>query len=186
MKKINVIVLICLAVFTISCNKQDEYLIAKNQIGLLSSETKAEEIQSILSKDVVEVDESSEQPATLVDKDEVYQISNKEGKALLKVVTSIDKQDSIAKIKYVDILSNDYKTQKGVSLQSKYKEINKNYTINKVEVTLSTVILYIDELNLTITLDKKDLGIDAFDLNPVSKEQISESAKIKSMTLWMN
>jgi len=58
--------------------------------------------------------------------------------------------------------------------------------INKVETTLSSATLYIDELNATITIDKKELGINPFSVDKVKLEQIPEMAKIKSMTIWFD
>lgn len=169
------------AMTMLSCSKQDQYLIAKNQIGELTATTPVTEIENIFSGDsiVVDEDESSE----LLSSEGIYRIYDNAGKPKLKVVTAL--VDSVSKVKYVDVLSHEYKTDKGLSLHSKFKDIKKNYTLDKVEVSFSSVVLYLNDVNVTVTLDKKDLGIDAFDLAPVSKDQISESAKVKSLTLWM-
>jgi hypothetical protein len=52
--------------------------------------------------------------------------------------------------------------------------------------TLSSAILFIDEINFTMALDKKDLGIDEFDMRKISKDQIPDNAKIKYITVWFD
>ena len=93
-------------------------------------------------------------------------------------------QDSSSTFKYVDVFDNQFKTEKELSLKSEFKDVNMNYMINKVETTLSSATLYIDELNATIAIDKSELGIDTFSVKKVKLEQIPEMAKIKSMTIW--
>ena len=90
------------------------------------------------------------------------------------------------KIKSIQIFDPNFITEKGISLRSTFNDINKNYTINKVETTLTSATLFIDELNATISIDKKELGLNAFSREEVSIDQIPDIAKIKYFTIWFN
>ena len=64
-------------------------------------------------------------------------------------------------------------------MKSTFKDISSNYVINKVETTLSSATLYIDELNATIAIDKKDLGISSFSREEILIDQIPDVSNIK-------
>ena len=95
-------------------------------------------------------------------------------------------QDSTSTIKYVEIFDNLYHTDKEISLESTFGDVNLNYMINKVESTLSSATLYIDGLNATLSIDKSELGMDMFSKKEVRLEQIPDVAKIKRMTIWFD
>ena len=79
-----------------------------------------------------------------------------------------------------------FTTEKGINLNSPFKDINLNYRINKVETSLLSATLYIDELNATIALDKADLGVSQFSREEIKIEQIPDMAKIKYFTIWFD
>ena len=54
------------------------------------------------------------------------------------------------------------------------------------EPELYGATLFIDELNATISIDKQELGLQAFSKQQVSKEQIPDLAKMKSFIIWFN
>ena len=58
--------------------------------------------------------------------------------------------------------------------------------MNKVETTLTSAMLYIDELNATIAIDKEDLGINKFSREEIQINQIPDLAKVKYFTIWFN
>ena len=84
------------------------------------------------------------------------------------------------------IFSDQYETEKGVSTASTYKDIVENYSISKVEPTFNSAVVFIDEINATIAIDKKDLKLDEFDMRKISKDQIPDMAKIQYITLWFD
>jgi hypothetical protein len=73
-----------------------------------------------------------------------------------------------------------------LSLTSSFEEINLNNNISKVETSLSSATLYIDDLNVTIALDKEELGLRSFSTQKVNLEQIPGLAKIKTYIVWFN
>jgi hypothetical protein len=58
--------------------------------------------------------------------------------------------------------------------------------VNNVETTLTSATLFIDELNATISIDKKELGISKFSTEEILLNQIPDMAKIKYFTIWFN
>ena len=84
------------------------------------------------------------------------------------------------------ICDKNFHTDKGISLKSTFKDINENYMVNKVETTLTSATLFIDELNATIAIDKKELGLNSFSREEIRLEQIPDIAKIKFFTIWFN
>ena len=181
--------LIILSLAFVQCTKENPFLIEKNRVGKISNTDKVSDIELIFANDSI-VKHLSEgnlgdvNTRFIQDNDE-YLIYSKEGKHLLTLVSNTP-SDSIATIKYIEIKNREYKTEKGLSLKSTFKEINTNYIINKVEVTLSSATLYIDELNATIAIDKSDLGIDSFSLDEIKVEQIPDLTKVKSITIWFD
>ncbi len=186
-KKITIIFFVSL--FFIQCAKENQYLVEKGKVGLLDKETSIQELTSIFVKDSIVSSlsvNSNEQGNKLfsVDNDE-YIVYSKKGKKLLEIVPA-EINDSLSKIKSIQIFDSHFKTEKGISLLSTFKDINENYMVNKVETTLTSATLFIDELNATISIDKEELGINRFSREEISLDQIPDIAKIKYFTIWFN
>jgi len=186
-KKITFIVLV--SMLFIQCAKENQYLIEKGKVGSLTKETTVLELGAIFKRDSIvsnltKNDPESGQKLFSLSYDE-YEIYSKKGQKLL-VISPSKQNDSLSKIKNIQIFDRNYKTDKGVSLQSTFKEINENYIVNKVETTLTSATLFIDELNATIAIDKKELGLNRFSREEVTIDQIPDIAKIKYFTIWFN
>lgn len=189
MKRISTLIgmLIVILVFT-QCSK-NEFLIEKNRVGLLSNSDEVGTIESVFVNDSV-VKLLSEgamggSDTRYIQEDDEYKIFSKEGKHLMTVVPK-EQLDSSSTIKYVEIFDVQFKTEKGLTLNSPFKDINLNYRIDKIETSLSSATLYIDELNATIAIDKSELGINQFSREEVKIEQIPDMARIKYFTIWFD
>lgn len=185
----NSITLLLIIVVFSQCTNENAFLIKKNSVGLISNTDKVSDIEFIFANDSIvsylSEGDLGDGKSKFNGGSDKYLIYSKEGNHLLTLVPK-NSQDSTSTIKYVDVFDNQFKTEKGVSLKSEFKDVNLHYMINKVETTLSSATLYIDELNATITIDKKELGINPFSVDKVKLEQIPEMAKIKSMTIWFD
>lgn len=184
------VVYIVLASFLfIQCAKENQYLIEKGKVGSLTKETTILELPTIFEKDSVvsnlalNNDDAEDRIFSL--NDDEYVIFSKKGEKLLEI-SPTKQHDSLSKIKSIQIFDRNYKTDKGVSLQSTFKDINENYMVNKVETTLTSATLFIDELNATIAIDKKELGLNSFSREEITIDQIPDIAKIKYFTIWFN
>ncbi|QMU65237.1 MAG: hypothetical protein GKR88_13670 [Flavobacteriaceae bacterium] len=59
-------------------------------------------------------------------------------------------------------------------------------TITKIETSLNSATLFIDDLNVTIDIDKEQLGLRQFTTQKISVDQIPDLAKMKSFIVWFH
>ncbi len=180
---------IIITLFFIQCTNTNKYEVKKGMVGNINKKTTIADLSNIFKNDSIVsnkplTDTNDSQKIFSLNDDE-YDIYSKSGKKLLEITAS-KQNDSLSKIKSVGIYDSNYITDKGISLKSTFKDINENYLINNVETTLTSATLFIDELNATISIDKKDLGISKFSTEQVSLSQIPDMAKIKYFTIWFN
>ena len=190
MKKISALALMLtvILVFT-QCSRENKFLIKKNRVGLISNTDIIGEIESIFKNDSI-AKFLSEGALGGVDtkylqEDDEYKIYSKEGKHLMTVVPK-EQLDSSSTIKYIEIMDPEFITEKGLTLNSPFKDINLNYRIDKVETSLLSATLYIDELNATISLDKAEIVVNQFSTEEIKVEQIPDMARIKYFTIWFD
>lgn len=171
------------------CTRENAFLIEKNRVGLISNVNIISDLESIFSNDSIvknlsEGELGGKDTRFIQDNDE-YLIYSKEGKHLMTIVPE-NQHDTSSKIKYVQIMDAQFITEKGLSLNSPFKDINVNYMINKIETTFLSATIYIDELNVTIALDKNEIGVNQFSTKEIKIEQIPDLTKIKYFTIWFD
>ncbi len=178
----------CLILF-IQCSSGNEFLIEKGKVGSLTRETTVNDLSVIFKGDSIVSklnSESTEEGQKLYSlNDDEFLIYSKGGEKMLEISFEIV-EDSIKKINNVQLFNTKYATGKGLSLKSTFKELNEHYQVSKIETTLTSATLYIDELNATISIDKKELGLNTFSRDKIVAEQIPDNAKIKFFTIWFN
>ena len=183
------IVVVVLFLF-IQCSKENRYFVGKEQVGLINASTTVMDLKTIFKGDSIGVHlnsdlTKSENEQLFETASDEYEIFAADGKKLLEIVP-LNLNDSLSKIKSVQIFDSRFTTEQGLNLHSTFKDIFENYTINKVETTLTSATLFIDELNATIAIDKEDLGIPKFSREQITVDQIPDIAKIKYFTIWFN
>lgn len=171
------------------CNKNADYLVEKGKVGKINKETTVNELTNLFVNDSLVVNLSKAKPSKDNEKkyfheDDEYVVYNKEGKLLLTIIP-LKQNDSSSTIKSVEIFNNKYKTKKGISLFSPYKDINTAYQLS-ITNTLLSAHIDIDELNATMTIDKKEIGINEFNRDKIKTDQIPDLARIKHFTIWFN
>ena len=181
MKKLFTIVL--LSIFLTQCEKEDNFTMAKGQVGKITSATQIHEIESIFVKDSL-VSHIGEGGFADAQYDE-YLLYSKNGDHLLTIIPKAQ-HDSTSTVESIQIFDKRYKTIKGLNISSTFKDIVANYTVNKVESTFTTAVLFVDELDVTIAINKKELGINDFGTQKVNLAQIPDLAKIKTFTIWFD
>ena len=170
----------------IQCGDGNKFDVSKGKVGKLTTVTTVLDINKIFANDsiVKNLSEGSLGDNYFQDDDE-YLIYEKGGKHLLTIVPK-EQLDSTSTIKSIQIFDDRYKTKTGITLNSSFEDINLNNTITKIETSLSSATLFIDDLNVTISLDKEDLGLNKFSTQKVNLEQIPGLAKVKSLVVWFN
>ena len=182
---IKTLIIALISVVFIQCGN-NTYDISKGKIGKLNTKTTMKEIDGIFKNDsIVKVLSEGAKGANFFQEDDKYLIFEKGGKHLLTIIPQ-EQLDSISTIKSVEVFDERFKTKTGLNINSTFQEINANNVISKVESSFLSATLFIDDLNATISIDKEDLGLKDFSTQKVSKDQIPDLAKIKSLTIWFN
>lgn len=176
MKKL--ITLFTLALVIISCNKEekkDPFLISKNQVGLLTKDIQVRDLDSIYANDSLVTQGQNQFRSS-----NQISVFDKKGNELL-LLTPVQQFDSTSTIGTIQVKDKRFKTEKGLTAKSTFKDISTNYKISRIENTLSNVIIFLDEINAYIAIDKKNISGDAkynTDI-PVEPNQIPDDAEIK-------
>lgn len=184
-RKLLSVIVIIFSLCIVSCNNNNKFKIEKGKVGPITGKTTIQDLEDIFKKDsiVKNLSEGAVGDNYFQDDDE-YLIFEKGGKHLLTIVPK-EQLDSTSTIKSIEIHDNRYKTETGISINSNFSEI-RAFNNLRPESTLQSVTLFLDELNVTISIDKEELGLKNFSSQKVSLEQIPDLAKIKSFVVWFN
>lgn len=162
----------------ISCEKeQDPFLISANSIGRLTKDIRINQLDSIFAEDSIIKQVSNSELYRKSNEIEVY---DTDGKKLL-LIEPVQAFDSTSTIGFIQVLDPRYQTAKGLGKESTFKDIVENYNISRIENTLSAAVIFIDELNVYVTIDKKQLPVELrYDTQSrIQASQIPNDAKIK-------
>jgi len=172
-----------LSIILIKCQKENNFTLAKGQVGKITSATQVHELKSLFEKDSLVSNIGGGRFAN--DAYDEYLLYSKSGEHMLTMIPK-EQDDSTSTIESIQIFDKRYKTIKALSVASTFKDIIDNYTVNKVESTFTTAVLFVDELDVTIAINKKELGINDFGTQKISLTQIPDLAKIKTFTVWFD
>lgn len=179
MKKFLFALFAVVSLVLVQCGEDNDYLISKGRLGDIQKDTDFAALDRIFANDSVEKFTGGS------DRIQEYRVFDPAGQALLVFVPLVE-NDSIKGIELVKIFSSAYKTDKGISTASNFKDVADNYTIDKIEPSFSAAILFVNEINATISLDKQDLNLGEFDMSAIRQDQIPDLAHIKYITLWFD
>ncbi|NER16138.1 hypothetical protein GWK10_02895 [Spongiivirga citrea] len=164
------------------CAKKDTtFLISKGAIGALKNTNNASQLDSIFAADSV-VKRSSKEDIVYTGGDS-FLIYEKGGKHLFTATPS--SKDTLKLIETIRIIDSRYKTDKGLGLESTFKDIRDNYTISGIQNSINSVVVFVNEIDAFITIDKKELPANLrYDSNiKIEAVQIPDTAKFKYFML---
>ena len=177
--KIGVLTITLALILATSCAKtQDPFTISKQNIGFLTDSTLVQDLATVFPNDSVvnpiDGDDFAGSSSDII----VYE---KGGKQLL-ILSPAQVLDATATIRTIRVIDERFKTEKGLTSTSTFKEIKDNYKISGIENTLGSVIVSVDDINAYFTIDRKELPSELrFDLDSkIEAIQIPETAKIKN------
>lgn len=166
------------ALLFVQCGKDsDPFLIKKGAVGNLTSHTKTKQLDSIFSLDSIVKTNSS--PNALETQGEV-EIYEKGGQKLL-LLSPKSETDPNSNITDILIFDSRYKTEKGLSTASTFKDFRENYTVSRIDRIINGVLVFFSDSEIYLTIDSKYLP-DEIRNNPdatVEADQISDTAPIK-------
>ncbi|AUP80412.1 hypothetical protein [Flavivirga eckloniae] len=177
--------LIILSLLFSSCKKeQDPFEIGKQHLGLLTDSTQVKDLESIFAKDSLVKFISGDEFAGGTNNIDVYE---KGGKQLLSL-SPYQALDSTSVIESIQIIDPRYKTDKGISNLSTFKEISSAYKISKINSLINSVHIIVNELNASFVIDKKELPANLrFNMDvKLEATHIPDNAKIKYFFLNWN
>ena len=171
--------LVCAFLIT-SCsndNSPNPFKISKNRVGLLTDSIQVKQLDSIYSNDSIVRYIAGDEFIGSVNTIEIYE---KGGKKLLDL-TPKEALDSTSVISSINIIDPRYITAKNISNLSTFKDIESAYKISKVNNLIDVIMVTVNEINASFTIDKKELPASMrFDMSmEIDPIQIPEKAKIK-------
>ncbi len=174
------ITVMLLALLITACTmdkKQDPFEIAKQNVGLLTDSTMVKDLKLAFPNDSIASAISNDE---FSDQDNDIHIYDSSGNELL-ILTPSKAEDSSAVIKSVRIINENYKTKNNVSVLSTFKDIKDNYKISRISNLINSVVISVNEINGSFTIDKKELPANLrFDMTlNIEAVQIPDHARIK-------
>ena len=144
---------------------------------MLNDSTQVKDLKTIFSNDSVVSYIAGDEFIGLVNSIEIFE---KGGNKLLDLSPK-EALDSTSVISSVRIIDKRYKTEKKLSVLSTFKDISDNYKISKIDNLINAILVSVNELNASFTIDKKELPASLrFDMNmTIDPIQIPGKAKIK-------
>ncbi len=183
MKKIVMIAGVALSVLVfVQCEtKQNPFAISQDQVGLLHRDIQVKQLDSIFKMDSIVKLTSIKNTLGTQGEVEIYE---KTGKKLI-LVSPHSETDPNSTISTIQLFDERYKTDKGLSIKSTFKDIKDNYTINNILTGINTVVVFLDNSDVYITIDKKQLSENArYDPNlKIEASHIPDTATFKYMAI---
>ena len=151
MKKILLLVAATVILLT-QCGKDtDPFLIGKGSIGPINKKTQMRQLDSIFANDsIVKLNDIEEAPETQGEV-EVYE---KGGKKLM-LLSPEDEEDPNSVITNIQIFDDRYITDKGFGSGSTFGDLKANYEIVAIENAINSVVIFLKDSDVFITIDKK-------------------------------
>ncbi|MGY5848908.1 hypothetical protein [Salegentibacter sp. F14] len=182
--KIKFLFISIIALSVISCQKDEDnpFLITANQVGPLKKDLRINQLDSIFPNDSIITQTSGGQQLRSTDEIKIFE---KGGNPLL-ILEPLQEFDSTSTIGYIRVLDPRYKTKAGINTKSTFKDIVENYNISRIENTLNAAVVFLDEINAYITIDKQELPSNLrYDTDSrIRASQIPDEAKIKYFMIY--
>lgn len=181
----SLVLVVLTALLIISCSKekkQDPFQIGKQHIGLLTDSTQVKDLELAFPSDSIVKNIMGDEFIGDINDIEIYDLSGKQILAL----TPTQSLDSTAVIKSIHIIDSRYKTDKNISTLSTFADIKNNYKISGISTLINSIVISVNEINATFTIDKKELPANLqynMDLK-IEAVQIPDNAKIKFFMLY--
>ena len=165
------------ALLFIQCNSSSDFLITRDQVGKLGKSNTIAELDALFAGDSIVRDSTFAQIGTRVNKINIFE---KGGAQLLALTPSLD---SIPKIEIIRIYDPRFVTEKGVGLQSTFKDIREKHQIRKIVTSLNNVVVFLKDSDAYFTIAKTELpsSLQYTSSTNIEAVHIPDAAKIKYM-----
>jgi len=178
--------LFALTILFSSCSKtQNPFEISKQHIGLLTDSTQVKDLESIYPNDSVVRYIAGDEFIGNVNTIEIFQ----KGGIHLLSLTPKYVLDSTSTISSIRVLDDRFKTDKSISTLSTFKDIQGQYKISRISNLINSIVVGVDDINGSFTIDKKELPANLrFDMDlKFETTHIPDSAQVKYFFVsWNN
>ncbi|WP_339702825.1 hypothetical protein [uncultured Marixanthomonas sp.] len=177
MKKTLLLSLLTTILFVSCDSNKDPFTIGEGSIGSLDKNIQMKQVDSIFAEDsIVKLNPIKNALGTQGE----VEIYDKEGNKLL-LLSPEDENDPNATVTNVQVFDARYKTDKGLTSGSTFKDVKANYTVSNIETTINSVVVFLKDSEIYLTIDKQQLP-ENLRYNPNAKieaSQIPDVAKFK-------
>ncbi len=178
MKKTIILGAVAAVLTFVQCGEDSNpYLIENGRMGSITRDTQMKQLDSIFANDsIVKLNPI---PNALGTQGEV-EIYEKNGNKLL-LISPEDESDPDSEISNIQIFDERYETVSGLNINSTFADIKANYEIEAVENAINSVVIFLKNSEVYITIDKKQLPESIrYNFNAkVEASQIPETATFK-------
>ncbi|MDX1462022.1 MAG: hypothetical protein R3359_03120 [Marinirhabdus sp.] len=177
MKKIILLGAVVVALFVQCGEDKDPFMISDDAVGPITKSTQVKQLDSIFAQDsIVKLNPMRGAEATQGEV-EVYE----KGGAKLLLISPFDESDPNSKIANVQIFDDRYKTAKGLSKGSTFKEVKEHYEIAAIENAINSIVVFLKGSDIYLTIDKKELPEDVrYNFNQkIEASQVPDEATFK-------
>jgi uncharacterized protein Veg len=173
------------AVFSACQKNENIYIIKNKQVGKLTDTTTIAGMKKLYQNDSIVKNTKGQSAFEPYDEYVIYDKKSK--KALLTVIPKI-MNDENSLIKRVEINSPLFKTGKKVGLDSDFGSFKTNHKIGRIDETFKYIVVFIDDLNATIDMNKDVLPLNARNDSSIKidKTLIPDHSKIKHFVVFFN
>ena len=177
MKKLIVGIGICTMALSVQCKKEIDtsFLITNTSVGQLDKISLIRDLDVIFYQDSIVKDTMKLASGLGARSIKIYE---KGGNHLLTLTPSTD---SIPKIQNVRINDPRFKTEKGIGLNSTFKDIKEKYTIQKIVTAINNIVIFVKDSDIYFTIDKSQLpeSLRYVSSPSIDAVQVPDNAKIK-------
>jgi hypothetical protein len=166
---------VLLSLLFIQCNTNNDYLISKDKVGKLEKSASLDQLETLFATDSIVRDTAFTRIGARVNKINIYE---KGGAHLMTLTPSID---SVPKVEIIRIYDPRFVTDKGVGLNSTFKDIREKHNIRKIVTALNNVVIFLKDSDAYFTIAKTELpsSLQYSSSTNIEAVQIPDAAKIK-------
>ena len=187
MKKTLLLGALTVLMFTQCAEEKDPFIITNDTIGHLEKSMMMKQLDSLFAQDsIVKLNPIQDAIGTQGEV-EIYE----KGGAKLLLISPEDDSDPNSLIYNVQIFDERYKTDKGLSISSTFKDIKDNYSISGIQTTvgikqgINSLVVFLNESNVYLTIDRNEIP-ENLRYDPSAKiepSQIPDETKFKYFML---
>ncbi|AZQ43696.1 hypothetical protein [Nonlabens ponticola] len=172
MKK--VLILLAVVIFASCADEQDPFEWSKDRIGGLTKDIQVRQLDSVFANDSIVRSVAGDEFVNGPNAIEIYE----KGGVHLLTLTPYEAMDSTSTIENVRVRDNRYTTEKGITIDSNFKQISEAYNVSSIDNMINSAAVWINDENFYFTIDKDQLPADVkYDISAaIEKSMVPDTA----------